>query len=185
MERIPLLFLSLMVAMVAVEISAFPEDVVSQPSASITTSLDKRLARCINNESCPTRQQLRLLDALTDDMHSDLRRIYQTCDRMDYKNCFSPAMDDVMRWHKIHDEMRDMAQHMELQYTAAARDNLKSSPSEMTDKQLNLLEPAAGPVPNPNPYTDPEQEQLHQYKDDWWQGDGWAPEDEANPYHKW
>lgn len=185
MERIPLLFLSFIVAIVAVEISAFPEEVVSQPSPRAAAPLYKRISQCTGNKLCPTRERLQLLDELTDDMHGDLQRISQTCKRMDYKNCFSPAMDDVIRWHKIHNEMRDMAQYLELQHTAAARDNLKYSPAETTAKQLNLIEPAAGPVPNPNPYTNPEQERLQEYKQDWWQGGGWTPEDDANPYHKW
>lgn len=185
MERIPLLFLSFMVAIGAVEISAFPQDVTPQTYTRAPAPLDKRISQCINNKFCPTRERLQLLDELTDDMHGDLQHINQTCKKMDYKNCFSPAMNDVIRWHKIHNEMRDMAQYLEQQHTAAARDNLKSSPAETAAKQLNLIEPAAGPVPNPNPYTNPEQEQLHEYKQDWWQGEGWAPEDEANPYHKW
>ena len=54
-------------------------------------------------------------------------------------------------------------------------------------RKLNLIEPAAGqalvPVPDPNPYTNPDQEQLNENKKDWW--DGWTPPEENNPYHKW
>jgi hypothetical protein len=183
MERIPLFLLCLTAVVVAVEISAFSQEVSSQPPTIAAAPLDKRVVQCINNELCTAQEQLRLLDELTSDMHSDLQRISRTCMRKEYKNCFAPATNDVVQWHKIHSEMRDLAKNLELQYTAMARDKLRPSSTDTTGKQLNLLEPAAGPTPAPNPYTNPDQEQLQQNKQEWWQE--WAPTDEANPYHNW
>ena len=67
----------------------------------------------------------------------------------------------------------------------------KSANSE--DRQLNLIRPAAGPIPDTypytspytDPYTNPDQERLNENKKDWWGGEGWVPPEENNPYHKW
>ncbi len=171
MERIPLLLLVLIVSTVAVDISAFPQDPGGQP----LSSLDRRFEQCIRGTTCTTREGLRILGEMTDNMRGNLRRIDQACAKTDYRNCFNPDADDVVQWHKMHDQMRDLAAMLERRYTAAA-------PAH-GGKQLNLIEPSAGPAPKPNPYTNPDEEQLQEHKEDWWQE--WTPPEEANPYHKW
>jgi hypothetical protein len=169
MQRISLLFLTLIVSM-AFSIHTF--------AAAATTSLDRRFDSCMSDKTCTTREELQILDALTDNMRSDLQRIDRTCMTTNYRNCFRPTMNGVIQWHKMHSRMHDMVQLLELQYTAG-----QTPPTDKIGKQLNLIEPAAGPEPKPNPYTNPDQEKLENDKQDWWQE--WTPPDEANPYHKW
>jgi hypothetical protein len=175
MQRIPLLILTFIIAITAAGISVSPQETARPPSVAELDMLDNDFKQCMNHKSCTVQQGLRILDEMTDDMHGDLQRIEQDCKKTGYKNCFNPAAGDVIQWHKMHDRMGDMAGILEQKYTAA----------NATGKQLNLIEPAAGPVPTPNPYTNPDHEELNKDKQDWWHGEGWTPPEEDNPYHKW
>lgn len=166
MQRIPLLILAFTILIVAAKVPAFPTE---------SAAPDSRYERCMGKEPCTDKEDLQSLDELTDNMRKDLRRIELICAQTGYKDCFNPATDNVAEWHKMHKRMDDVARILESRYTSARADG----------KQLNLIEPAAGPVPTPNPYTKPDQENLREDKRDWWHGEGWAPPDEDNPYHKW
>jgi hypothetical protein len=175
MQRIPLLILTFIIAITTAAISALPQETARPPSAAELNKLDNDFEQCVNRKSCTAWQGLRILDEMTDNMRGDLRRIEQGCKKTDYKKCFNPAAGDVMQWHEMHDRMGDMAEILERKYAT----------ENASGKQLNLIEPSAGPVPNPNPYTNPDQEQLQENKRDWWHGEGWTPPEEDNPYHKW
>ncbi len=56
----------------------------------------------------------------------------------------------------------------------------EACPVDKKDRKQNLAEPSAAP----DPYTDPDQENLERNKESWW-GKGWMPPEESNPYHRW
>lgn len=170
MERVPLLLLVLTIATIA--IFAFPQ----AQASLVSPPIEKRVARCLQDH-CSMEERLKLMDELADDAHASVQHIHQICRKMDYKNtCFVPNNKAVIRAHRSLTYLSDILRAMELQYTAAHMDNFK---------QLDLIEPAAGPDPTPNPYTNPDEQDLRNDKRSWWKGEGWAPEDEANPYHQW
>jgi hypothetical protein len=161
MQRIPLLILAFIIMIVAVK----------APASQETSLLDRHYQRCMGKEPCTVREGLRVLDELTEASRKALRHIAQACVETEYRNCFNPATNDVADWHKVHVQMNNIAKSLEARYALA---KAKSS-------SLDRIEPSAGP----NPYTNPDQEQLNENKQDWWQGGGWVPPQENNPYHKW
>jgi hypothetical protein len=170
MERAPLLLLILTIATIA--IFAYPQ----AEASLVSPPIEKRVALCLQNH-CTMEERLKLMDELADDAHASVQHIRQTCRKADYKNnCFDPNNKVAIRAHRSIAYLSDVLRSMELQYGASRMDNFQ---------QLDLIEPAAGPDPAPNPYTNPDEQDLRQDKRGWWKGEDWAPPDEANPYHQW
>lgn len=150
------------------------------PALSSNALLDERFELCTSNPLCTTEEKLGLMKDMTDNMHESLQYIRQSCVDKKYRNCVNPQMGEVLQWHTTHNRMRDIMRDMESQYIVAMPDTTVQK-NEKNSRQLNLLEPAAGPTPNP--YTKPDQEQMERQKQDWWKS--WSPSGESNPYHKW
>lgn len=170
MERVPLLLLILTIAVIA--LFAFPQ----AQASPVTAPMEKRVARCLQN-NCTIEEKLKLIDELSEDAHLCVQRLRQICRKMNYnKSCYDPNTNEAIRAHRSITYLSDVLRSMELQYTASRMDSFQ---------QLDLIEPSEGPDPAPNPYTNPDEQDLRKDKHGWWNGEGWTPPEEANPYRMW
>ena len=139
-----------------------------QPSAAML-----RIDKCVRSGSCTAEEKRRVMGLLTEGMHDSLRRIDAACRNGDNAFCVNPSAGEMTLWRSAYRDMAKMAELLERENTVSDRKNAT---------RLNRIKPAMG-VPS-NPYQNPDLEQLQRNKEKWWQ-QGWAPSNEANPYHKW